>query len=86
MCQACQRLQKKAWSEIRSNIFCTLQTAFPAELLELVFEWTLVAEEIPLNPMVVEWNMDKPTEQEKHLQAPAVARSRIKQEYRCRAL
>jgi hypothetical protein len=46
------RLQTKAWSEIRANVFQTIGTLLPTELTERVFEFALVSEDIPLHPMV----------------------------------
>ena len=43
-------LQKKAWSEIRTNIFQSIRIRLPAELTEIVFEFALAAEELPCNP------------------------------------
>lgn len=43
-------IQKKAWSEVRHNVFVTLGSVFPAELTETIFGFCLNAEEIPSNP------------------------------------
>ncbi|KAK5170242.1 uncharacterized protein LTR77_004828 [Saxophila tyrrhenica] len=43
-------LQKRAWPEIRYNVFSTAGTVLPAELTEHVFQYALSAEELPLEP------------------------------------
>jgi hypothetical protein len=47
-------LQTRAWSETRYRVFSTIGTLLPAELTERVFECTLDAEDVPLDPRVKE--------------------------------
>ncbi|KAK5170240.1 uncharacterized protein LTR77_004826 [Saxophila tyrrhenica] len=43
-------LHKRAWSEVRFNVFSTAGTLLSAELAKHVFEYALVAEEVPFVP------------------------------------
>lgn len=47
-------LQKKAWSEVRTSVMLTAGAVLPVELAEKVFDYALIAEEIPANPCVKE--------------------------------
>lgn len=43
-------LQRKAWSETRYRVFSTIGTILPPELTERIFEATLAADELALDP------------------------------------
>ena len=74
-------LQKKAWSEIRIKVLLTMGTIFPAELMERMFEFVLSAEEIPLQPGVLEKIGGTPPGQNDLFQQPQ--RRRTKKVYWC---
>lgn len=44
----------RAWSEIRGKVMLTIGTILPAELTERVFEYAILAEEIPADPSITE--------------------------------
>ena len=76
-------LQKEAWTEVRTRVFLTIPTckALPAELVDQIFECTLDAEGIPLDPGVWETAMvDLPDGDGSSLQR---LRMKTKEEYRC---
>ena len=84
------RLQIKAWSEIRSNVFQTIGTLLPTELTERIFEFALAAEEIPLQPKVYQDVLVQPPEdmvqgavERKVEPPPARWRRRIEERYKC---
>ena len=85
------RLQIKAWSEIRSNVFQTIGTLLPTELTERIFEFALAAEEIPLQPKVYQDVLVQPPEDmvqgavvvRKVEPAPTRCRRRLEERYKC---
>lgn len=46
------KFQGRAWEEIREGVLLAARERLPAELMEVVFEWVLVAERIPGDPRV----------------------------------
>lgn len=46
------RLQKRAYGRIRSTVLLAFGRVVPTEVSELLFEYTMAAEEIPLDPRV----------------------------------
>lgn len=69
-------LQKKAWSENRYKIFCTVGTILPAEITEQIFEQSLISEEIPQDPRVEE------TDPERIALTEAMRSTKARQEHR----
>lgn len=49
-----RELQRKAYGRIRSTVMLTLGQLVPADVCELLFEFAMAAEEIPLDPRVCE--------------------------------
>ena len=45
-------LQRRAWSEVRYNVFSTIGTVLPSELTEHVFEYALSAAQLPSDPTI----------------------------------
>ena len=67
-------LQKRAYGEIKAGIMLTLPAKLPEELCLLVFEHTMDAEEIPLDPLV--WEIE-------YLGGDMEVKGAVKKDYRC---
>lgn len=72
-------LQIKAWSEIRTSAFLIAEPKLPAEIVESIFEYALLFEDIPSDPATDETVMAR----YKRTKAPARPILCIKDLYRC---
>lgn len=84
-------LQKRAYGRIRATVMLTLGQLAPVDVRELLFEFAMAAEEIPLNPQVLASNLHEDAERWLRLE-PMVAREKaniepfqrvLRREYRC---